>query len=150
MQVDSTNNVHFFFSEMVSANYALVHRHFSGASWVDEVIDSGNGINEIELADSSAIESNSGKSNWFTHHEIFVGTRTAPETIGSLANFDAACESLAGAVGKKGFKALLSTSTVDAKSRVTISGPVHNALGVVVATNSTNFWSGTWDTNANY
>ncbi len=150
MQVDSTNNVHFFFSEMVSANYALVHRHFSGASWVDEVIDSGNGINEIELADSSAIESNSGKSNWFTHHEIFVGTRTAPETIGSLANFDAACESLAGAVGKKGFKALLSTSTVDAKSRVTISGPVHNALGVVVAANSTNFWSGTWDTNANY
>jgi len=67
----------------------------------------------------------------------FFVTSSNPKggNLGGLAGADAVCQSLARAVGStKTWRAYLSTSTVDAKSRIG-NGPWYNFKGVQIATN---------------
>lgn len=68
--------------------------------------------------------------------------------MGGIDGADARCQRLAINVGSQGkFKALLSTSTLNATDRLAILGPVKLADGSVVATNSADFWDGTLQTS---
>jgi hypothetical protein len=67
----------------------------------------------------------------------FFVTSSNPKggNLGGLAGADATCQALAKAVGStKTWRAYLSTSTVDAKSRIG-NGPWYNAKGVQIAAN---------------
>ncbi len=68
----------------------------------------------------------------------FFGTGSNPKggNLGGLAGADAVCQALAKAAGagNKTWRAYLSTSTVDAKSRIG-NGPWFNAKGVQIAAN---------------
>lgn len=87
-----------------------------------------------------------------SQHIAFISTIfTSASAIGGLAGADNRCQTLATAASLSGtYKAILSTSTVNAKDRITISGPVKNTNNETVATNQADFWDGTLAANIKY
>lgn len=76
-------------------------------------------------------------------HMMFVTSSSYNGNLGGLAGADAKCNALANAAGLgTGWKALLSDSRTDARSRINISGPVQDMSGAVLAADAQQFWSG--------
>ena len=78
-------------------------------------------------------------------HRIFVTSTIYPSDLGGLEGADAKCAARAAAAGLSGqWKAIISSSTVDAKDRVVINGPVKNLGDAVIAENSEDFFDGSF------
>jgi hypothetical protein len=79
-------------------------------------------------------------------HYVFVTSGTYQGNLGGVAGADATCTSLANTAGYIGsFKALLSTTTVDVKDRISINAIVYNTLDQKVADNEADFWDNSLD-----
>ncbi len=77
------------------------------------------------------------------NHVLFVTSTTYTGNLGGLSGADAKCNARATAGGLTGnYKALVSTSTTNAKDRVTITSAVVQKDGTTVATGSADFWDG--------
>ncbi|MGE4234617.1 MAG: hypothetical protein AB7F43_14960, partial [Bacteriovoracia bacterium] len=86
---------------------------------------------------------------------IFATSSQYAPNFGALTNADSYCQTAADAgsiTSSLGltWKALISNSTTDAKDRVTISGPVYNTAGILVANDSSDMWDGTLTAAVNY
>lgn len=80
------------------------------------------------------------------NHIAFMTSTTFGGNLGGLAGADASCQARATAAGLSGtYKALLSTSTVDAASRVTVVAPIMGTDGVKIADDQADLWDGTLD-----
>jgi hypothetical protein len=76
-------------------------------------------------------------------HIIFATSSVYPGNLGGLAGADALCESHASSAGLgSGWTALLSTSTKNARDRITVSGTVRNTDGTVLALSAADLWDG--------
>lgn len=95
------------------------------------------------VTDNWSVTTKAGQTQIFVTNVTMTG-----DTIGSLANADAICQTNAGNRGFAGtWKALLSDETTNAKDRVTISYPVIRATdGLTVDT--ANLFDSSLDTNA--
>lgn len=76
-------------------------------------------------------------------HAVFVSSASYKGNLGGLSGADAKCNALAQAAGLgAGWKAILSDSQTDAKSRIQISAPVYDLNNTLIAGSSQEFWSG--------
>lgn len=83
-------------------------------------------------------------SSAMKHVAFSTMTQYAPGDLGGLTGADAKCQERADAVQLGGtYKAILSSDTEDAASRITISGPVYNTAGQLVANDAADLWDGT-------
>jgi len=74
---------------------------------------------------------------------LFVSSERFASTFGGLAGADAECQRLASATGFEGaYRALLSTETVDARSRILRPAPIFNSIGQLVANDPADLWDG--------
>lgn len=86
-----------------------------------------------------------------TWHRIFTTSSTYTGDLGGLSGADATCTSVANGAGHAGsFKALLSSSTVNLRDRITINGPVYNALDQLVVTSNNDLFDNTIAANIYY
>ena len=100
------------------------------------------GDDEIELPD--------GISS--TQHRIFVTSVDYDGNLGGLSGADSKCQELAEAAGlEKTYKALLSSSSVDAKDHLALTGSIvaidSDDSQIVIASTTENFWSVTSSNN---
>ena len=78
-------------------------------------------------------------------HKIFsTSISYIPADLGGLAGADTICANVAGDAffSAAQWRAVLSSETVDAKSRILITGPVYNTKNEQVAQSTTDFWDG--------
>jgi hypothetical protein len=76
-------------------------------------------------------------------HLMFATQKVYSANVG-VAGADKICDTAGKRVDpKREWLAILSTSTRNARDRFTISGPVHNVMGELLAQDSAGFWSGT-------
>lgn len=88
------------------------------------------------------------------HHYIFVSSSASSGSFGGLgvAGADAECEALAGASslseinGDPHWRAILSTSSMDAKDRIQIVGPITASDETPIADDAADMWDGSLDT----
>jgi hypothetical protein len=80
-------------------------------------------------------------------HRLFVTSQDFLGDLGGLAGADARCQGAADSVSLGGaWKAVLSSSTVAARDRITITGPVVSAIGGnLIANDYSDFFDGTVD-----
>ena len=81
-------------------------------------------------------------------HRIFATSETKDGKFGGLSGADAACQKLATDAGLNGsWKAVLSTNSTDAKSRLTVSAPVYNTKGSAekIFDDASHMWSTSTD-----
>lgn len=71
-------------------------------------------------------------------HRFFVSSRPYNGNLGGVQGADAQCRQMGGA---QNYKAVLSTSTQDAKDRIAITGPIANNAGQIIAGNAEQFWN---------
>ncbi len=97
--------------------------------------------------------SGAGNPKRLTGQFIFspsLGYITNFGNFGGLTGADGICQSAASSRSLPGnWKAVLSDEATNASTHVSITGPVYNLGGAVVATDATQFWSGNW-TNPSY
>jgi len=87
------------------------------------------------------------------HHIVFVTSNSSiPASTGD--QFDDVVTSLADSIGLNPtgveWQAIVSTSTLDARDKVRILGPVYNTNGELVAHDAQQFWEGILETPMNY
>jgi hypothetical protein len=76
-------------------------------------------------------------------HTIFVSSADIGGDFGSLAVADDFCTELANGARLGGsWRAVLSDSTAHARDRITISGPIRNTMGELIAESSGDLWDG--------
>ncbi len=76
-------------------------------------------------------------------HVVFVTSATFNGNLGGLAGADDPCEALASAAGRVGtWRAILSDSTTDASARITVTGPIRDTVGTLVANNAADLSDG--------
>jgi hypothetical protein len=77
-------------------------------------------------------------------HTVFVTSALYNSNLGGLSGADSKCASLASAAGRSGnWRAILSTSTVNARDRFPGAGPIADPQGRVVANGMSDLWDGT-------
>ena len=82
---------------------------------------------------------------------IFVTSTTSKGDLGGLSGADTMCNSAAMAAGRRGsWKAVVSTQGNPAKSRLTVSGPLYNTNGEIVANGRNDLWDGKLDNAVGY
>jgi hypothetical protein len=95
-------------------------------------------------ASSDTGTSDIGTGGLPSEHVIFVTSTFVDGALGGLAGADAECQARAAAGGLPGtFAALLSDDNQAASTRITISGPVRDRMGQLVAADAAELWSGT-------
>jgi hypothetical protein len=78
-----------------------------------------------------------------TEHTIFVSSVDAFGDIGSIAAVDELCNQLATDAGLDGtWLAVLSDSTVDARERISVTAPIRNVMGDLIAEDQDDLWDG--------
>jgi hypothetical protein len=71
--------------------------------------------------------------------------------LGGLAGADVYCNNVATSASLGGnWKAILSSSSVNVKDRITVTGEIRNRNNDVVASNTADFWDGTLASAINY
>lgn len=75
-------------------------------------------------------------------HLVFATSTTHTGKIGGLAQADAICAARAKAALPGTFKALMSDSQTDANARLSITHPVYNTAGQLVANGPADLWDG--------
>ncbi len=86
-----------------------------------------------------------------TTHRMFVSSAVSNGNLGGLVGADASCQAFASAAGHTGtWKALLSDSSTDAATRLTISGKIYNMNLGKVADNAADLWDASFDTAVAY
>jgi len=79
-------------------------------------------------------------------HVLFLSSASYAGNLGGLGGGDADCATLANAVpalaGESNWRAILSTTTLDAQQRLGFYGTIEDTQNAVVATNGTDFWDG--------
>lgn len=84
-------------------------------------------------------------------HIVFISSGVFAGDNSGLVGADSVCQNLANTALLTGnWKAILSTSSVHAKDRITISAAVYNTNGEKVADDSTDFWDLSLDTQVRY
>jgi hypothetical protein len=84
-------------------------------------------------------------------HLMFVTAFSGNGNLNGLGGADIICNNAASSASLTGtFTALLSSASVDAKSRITVSGDIYNTHGEVLANNATDLWDGTIDNKVGY
>lgn len=84
-------------------------------------------------------------------HLIFVTSATYAADFGELETADDFCQTHADTAGLSGtFVALLSSSTVAARDRVTVDGTIVNMTGQVIAVDHADLWDGTIENAVTY
>lgn len=78
------------------------------------------------------------------HTAFLMSTAHVPGSLGGLSGADAQYQARANAAGFSGtYKAMLSSSAIDVKNRLTIAAPIYNRANELVATNATDLCDGT-------
>ncbi len=81
----------------------------------------------------------------------FVTSSTHTADLGGLNGADAICNARAQEAGyTQSFAALLSDANTDARTRVTMNGPIYSTRGLLIAYNATEFWDGSWKMSPYY
>jgi hypothetical protein len=84
-------------------------------------------------------------------HILFVTSTTHVGNLGGLSGADLICSTRAALASLPGtWKAILSTATVNASSRISISGEIKNANDEVIAQDGTDLWDGSIDNPVRY
>jgi len=84
-------------------------------------------------------------------YTIFMTSTLYTGSSGGVSGIDSICNTRAAAAGRgTGWKVLISTSTVDAKDRVSITNQVYNTNSQLLANNGADLWDGTIAASAFY
>lgn len=77
-------------------------------------------------------------------HTIFVSSADFAGDFRSIAAVDELCTQLATDAGLAGdtWRAIVSDSTVDARDRIVVTGPIRNVMGELIAENHDDLWDG--------
>lgn len=112
-----------------------------------------NGSGSTEATNNKVIVAVDVPSGYGPHHVVFVSEKIDIDASQG-ADFDVLCSSFARNAGldplDQKFQAIVSTSTLNARDKISITAKVLNTNGAQVASTSTQFWEGILDTLFNY
>jgi len=80
-----------------------------------------------------------------TEHTIFVTSTTTTGNIGGITGADTTCRNLAADASlaqPNQYRAVLSDSATDARTHITVNGPIYNVQDDLIATDASDLWDG--------
>jgi hypothetical protein len=107
--------------------------------------------NAAGCSDPSAVASDTTSSGGGSGHVLFVSSTLYNGDLGGLTGADAKCQARATAASLGGtWKAILSTSSVDAKDHINVTGEVRNTQGTKLSDNEPDLFDGALDSIVQY